>query len=60
MNSLAYNDSNNFNAIEMEHKDAIVSVSKHRPNESQRQSLNNNGEVHQSDVSTASYIRGYN
>ncbi|MDX2369748.1 MAG: hypothetical protein QNK36_15335 [Colwellia sp.] len=60
MNSLAYNDNNNFNTIEMVHKNATVNESKHRPSESQRQSLSNNGEVHQNDVSTASYIRGYN
>jgi hypothetical protein len=60
MNSLAYNDSNIIKAVEIEHKEAIVSKNKHRLNESQRQNLINNDEVHHSDVSTASYIRGYN
>lgn len=60
MNSLAYNDSNNLNAIEMKHKESTASESKYRSSESQRHSLSNNDEVHHSDVSTPCYIRGYN
>lgn len=60
MNSLAYNDSNNVNAIDMEHNESTASESNYQPSESQRHSLSNNDEVHHSDVSTASYIRGYN
>jgi len=60
MNSSAYNDSNNFNVIEIEHKKSTVGDSKHLDAQSQRQKLNHNDEVHHSDVSTASYVRGYN
>lgn len=60
MNSLAYNDSNNFNAVEMEHKKSTVSKCKHSAGQSQRQKLSHNDEVHHGDVSTASYVRGYN
>lgn len=60
MNSLAYNNSNNFNAVEMEHKEVAVSECKHLTAQSQRQKFSNNDEVHHSDVSTASYVRGYN
>jgi hypothetical protein len=60
MNSQAYTESNNFNAIEMEHKEVTVTESKHQFDESQRQQLSNHDEVHYSDVCTASYVRGYN
>lgn len=58
MNSLAYNDSNNINAIEMEHKESTASERNYSPSESQQRSCND--EYHHSDVSTPCYIRGYN
>jgi hypothetical protein len=60
MNSLAYNESNKFNAIDMENNEATVSKNKHQCNEIQGHQQSKLDEVHHSDISTASYIRGYN
>ncbi len=60
MNSLAYSDNNILKTIEIEHEEAIVSENNHRSNKSLGQNLSHNGEVHHGDISTASYLRGYN
>jgi hypothetical protein len=63
MNSLAYSDNNILKTIEIEpieHKEVIVSENNHRSSMSLGQNLSHNGEVHHSDISTASYLRGYN
>jgi hypothetical protein len=60
MNSLAYTDSNIFNVRGLEHKKAVASENKQQLSKSQRQNDNKSGEVIYSDVSTASYVRGYN
>lgn len=60
MNSLAYTDSNTFNSKDLEHKKAVASENRQQPNTGQRQNVNKDDEVIYSDVSTASYVRGYN
>lgn len=60
MNSLAYNDSNNFNAIEVEHKEVLVSENKHPSDKSTQQQTSKHEQAFYNDVSTASYVRGYN
>ena len=60
MNSLANNDSNYFNGRDLEHKEVAVSENKHPSNKNTQQHISNNKQVTCNDVSTASYVRGYN
>jgi hypothetical protein len=60
MNSQAKNDSNHFSANDVGYKEIIVEGNKHAPNENTRQHIKKNNKVVCNDVSTASYLRGYN
>jgi hypothetical protein len=60
MNSLTHNDSNYFNVRDLEHKDVAVSENKYSSNKSTQPHISNNEQVTCNDVSTASYVRGYN
>lgn len=59
MNTLANNYSNYFNARDIEHKE-VVSENKHPSNKSKQQHINKHEQALCNDVSTASYVRGYN
>ncbi|MBL4822124.1 MAG: hypothetical protein JKX90_01190 [Colwellia sp.] len=60
MNSLANNDSNYFNARNLEHKEVAVSENKHPFKKSKQQQKSKHEQAFCNDVSTASYVRGYN
>jgi hypothetical protein len=59
MSSIAYNRSENFNLSELEREKVIVNESnvQHIKN---KQYFNNSEQDISNDVSTASYVRGYN
>jgi hypothetical protein len=56
MNSLAYNDSNNVDTTELEHKEVNVNKSVNTLNKSKQKHKH----VIYNDVCTASYVLGYN
>jgi hypothetical protein len=60
MNSLANNESHYFNVRELEHNEVAVSENKHPSTKNTQQYISNNEQVACNDVSTASYVRGYN
>ena len=60
MNSLANNDSNYFNARDLDHKEVAVSENKHSSNKSTQQRTSKHEQALCHDVSTPSYVRGYN
>lgn len=60
MNSLAYNDSNELNAIELEHKEISVNNSEEQLNKSKQHNIHQHKQAIYNDVCTASYVRGYN
>lgn len=63
MNSLAYSDNNILKTREIEHiehEEVIVRENNQQFSKSLGQNLSHNGEAHHGDISTASYLRGYN
>jgi len=60
MNSLTHDESNYFNATGLEHKEVAVSENKHQSNTNTQQHIRKNEQAFCNDVSTASYVRGYN
>ena len=60
MNSLANNDSNYFNARDLDHKEVAVSENKRPSTKSTQQRISKHEQTLCNDVSTPSYVRGYN
>ena len=60
MNSATNNESNYLNARDLEHKDVTVSENKHPSNHNTQQHISKHEQALCNDVSTASYVRGYN
>lgn len=61
MSSLANNDNSDFNGRDLEHhKKVTVSENKNLSNKIEQQYLSKDEEDFCNDVSTASYVRGYN
>lgn len=60
MNSPANNDINYFNARDLENKKIAISESKHSSNKNKQQHINKSKQALCNDVSTPSYVRGYN
>ena len=60
MNSLIQDESNYFNTTGIEHKELAVSETKHPANTNAQQHIRKHEQAICNDVSTASYVRGYN
>ncbi len=60
MNSPANNESNYLNARDLEHKDVTVSENKRPSTQNTPQQISKHELAFCTDVSTASYVRGYN
>ncbi len=60
MNSLTNNDNNYFIARDLGHKEVVVSNKKYSSEKSTSQHIIQDDHVMGNDVSTASYVRGYN
>jgi len=60
MNSLAHNGSKYFNAGDLEHKEVADSENNPPSNKNIQQRISQNEQAFCNDVSTASYVRGYN
>ncbi|AAZ27312.1 MULTISPECIES: hypothetical protein [Colwellia] len=60
MNSLTHDESNYLNATGLEHKEVAVSENKHPANTNTQQHVSKHEQTFCNDVSTESYVRGYN
>lgn len=60
MNSLSHDESNYLNATGLEHKEVAVSENRHQTNTNTQQQIRKHEQAICNDVSTASYVRGYN
>lgn len=60
MNSLTHDESNYFNSTGLEHNEVAVSENKHPTNNNTSQHGRKHEQAPCNDVSTASYVRGYN
>lgn len=60
MNSATNNESNYFNARDIEHKEVTVSENKRPSAKNTQQRISKHEQTLCNDVSTASYVRGYN
>ena len=58
MNSLTQDEINSFNATALEHKELAVNETKHPTDNNSQQHMRE--QTMCNDVSTASYVRGYN
>ena len=60
MSLLANTESHYLNAKDLAHKAVVVNESKHRSTQNRQAQLNQHENTFNNDVSTASYVRGYN
>jgi len=60
MNLLANNESHYLNDKDLAHKEIAVNESKHRSTQNRQAQLSQHEQTLYNDVSTASYVRGYN
>ncbi|HBY84456.1 MAG TPA: hypothetical protein DEO86_01140 [Colwellia sp.] len=60
MNSLTHDESNYLNATGLEHTEVAVNENKHPTDTNTQQHVRKHEQTLCSDVSTASYVRGYN